>query len=292
MKTIKERYQAIIPAFEEIINNYDDKLPSELDYSNAHHEDSLILMHGWKLTYSFSHTSAGEEIVNVIISHRMTNTSYFTIKRNNEIEDHKYWSGFSSLHDELEKSKFRASDRLRLINTNFGINNTLDTLALKKHLHLGFFWENSSPFSQWYKKQFQAQGLSFNSAEQYMMFNKALLFEDEEIAGKILETSNVRKQKELGRNIINFDQKVWEENARRIVYEGNYHKFNQNQDIKEILISTNNKLLVEAAPNDTIWGIGLSANDKMALDKPNWKGTNWLGYILTQLRDDFNLTKM
>ena len=55
-------------------------------------------------------------------------------------------------------------------------------------------------------------------------------------------------------------------------------------ELKEILLSTGNKVLVEASPKDTIWGIGLSVNDENIEDKNCWRGTNYLGYELTRLK--------
>lgn len=44
--------------------------------------------------------------------------------------------------------------------------------------------------------------------------------------------------------------------------------------------------MVEASPVDTVWGIGLDQNDTRAWDRSQWKGTNWLGVVLTRLRED------
>lgn len=62
-------------------------------------------------------------------------------------------------------------------------------------------------------------------------------------------------------------------------------KFSQNEELKNHLFSTFPKTLVEASPMDRIWGIGLSKDDRRALNKETWKGQNLLGYILTRLRD-------
>lgn len=148
------------------------------------------------------------------------------------------------------------------------------------------FWENSSPFSQWHKCSFRALGLRFNSAEQYMMLMKALLHNDLESAEKIMATSDVRKQKEFGRQVRNFDDKLWFANCRRLVYEANKYKFTQNPQLLNKLLDTDNQYLVEASPYDTIWGIGLAADDPHANDPKHWKGKNWLGEILTLLRED------
>jgi len=43
-----------------------------------------------------------------------------------------------------------------------------------------------------------------------------------------------------------------------IVKKGNIEKFKQNKDLETYLLSTKNRILVEASPVDTIWGIGLT----------------------------------
>ncbi len=149
-----------------------------------------------------------------------------------------------------------------------------------------FFWSNNSPFSNWYKVSFKDEDNEYNCSEQYMMYKKAKLFGDEEIAENILQTSNPGKQKALGRKVKNFDNQIWESNCKQIVYEANFLKFTQNSNILSRLFKTKGTTLVEASPVDNIWGIGLAENDSRALDRHEWKGKNWLGEILTKLRED------
>ncbi|BDB03689.1 NADAR family protein [Clostridium botulinum] len=149
-----------------------------------------------------------------------------------------------------------------------------------------YFYGSSNPLSQWHKVRFQENNIVYSSAEQYMMYAKALLFNDQEIAKKIITSNNPRDIKAFGRKVKNFDKEVWNANCKRIVYKGNYYKFNQNSALKKYLIETKGLILVEASPYDKIWGIGLSEEDPRAWDSNQWLGTNWLGIVLTRLRDD------
>ncbi|MEM0996052.1 MAG: NADAR family protein [Bacteroidota bacterium] len=149
-----------------------------------------------------------------------------------------------------------------------------------------FFWRTNSPFSQWHPSNFVVEGQPFNCAEQYMMWGKAQLFGDAEIAAQILEAAQPRDQKALGRKVRNFDRTVWSKHAREIVYRGNRAKFTQNPDLRKFLLATGDATIVEAAPNDAIWGIGISEEEARTTDPSAWPGTNWLGEILTKLREE------
>lgn len=148
-----------------------------------------------------------------------------------------------------------------------------------------YFWKSHSPFSQWYMAKFIIDGIEFNSAEQYMMYMKAVLFGDEEISQKILKVKMPSQHKALGRKVKNFQQEVWESNCKKIVYDGNYAKFSQNSELKQKLFETKGTI-VEASPVDRIWGVGLSEDDPRIKDRRRWRGKNWLGETLTQVRDD------
>jgi len=147
-----------------------------------------------------------------------------------------------------------------------------------------FFWKG--PFSQWFPSKFHWNELDWTCAEQYMMAMKAYLFQDEETFNKIRKTTDPREHKKLGRQVKKFDLNKWNENAKDIVYIGNYQKFIQNHDLKMKLLNTKGTTLVEASPYDKIWGIGLSQHDARCMLRKQWLGTNWLGEILTKVRND------
>ena len=126
-----------------------------------------------------------------------------------------------------------------------------------------FFWGHTpaksgeitqSCLSQWWKCDFTEGGINFCCAEQYMMYRKALLFEDHEHADDILKTKDPKTIKALGRLVSNFDDKVWNEHKSEIVLQGNICKFSQNPELKAYLIGTGDRILVEASPYDRVWG--------------------------------------
>ena len=150
-----------------------------------------------------------------------------------------------------------------------------------------FFW--GGPFSQWFKAAFTIDDQVYNCAEQYMMAEKAQLFSDHETRALILKAKAADVQKRLGRQVKGFKASLWDEKARNIVYVGNRAKFTSHPNLLQILFNTEGTSLVEASPNDVIWGIGLAADAEDAQDRSKWHGTNWLGETLQCVRDDLLL---
>lgn len=141
-------------------------------------------------------------------------------------------------------------------------------------------------FSQWYPSKFEDErGIEFNCCEQWMMYCKAEKFNEPEIMKKILATNDPKEMKKLGREIKNFDKEIWDSMAYDIVVMGNIMKFSQNPELWEILKKTNDKILVEAADYDSIWGIGLKAEDAVTVSQQEWKGLNQLGKALMETRE-------
>lgn len=140
--------------------------------------------------------------------------------------------------------------------------------------------------SQWWEgRAFEVDGVRYETAEHWMMAEKARLFQDEEILQEILKTKSAAKVKKLGRKVKNFDAGVWFDHSLEIVTKGSFHKFNQNKDLKTYLLQTGNKVLVEASPYDAIWGIG-TTSDAPNVENPNtWRGTNFLGFALMEARE-------
>lgn len=173
------------------------------------------------------------------------------------------------------------------------LTNKFDQGEILKFL---FFWGHSNTlkedvgkfcFSQWFELPFIIDGITYKTAEHWMMANKALLFNDSGIYQKIINAKSPGEAKELGRQVLGFDEQIWIANRYDIVVKGNVHKFNQHPPFADFLINTKDRILVEASPIDKIWGIGLS-KDAEQIDNPYfWNGQNLLGFALMEVRDFF-----
>ena len=92
--------------------------------------------------------------------------------------------------------------------------------------------------------------------------------------------------KALGRQVRGFDAKVWDEIKLGVVLNASYLKFSQTTPLRDFLLQTVSKVLVEASPVDKIWGIGMSANEQNAQNPAKWRGQNLLGFALMRGRDE------
>lgn len=144
--------------------------------------------------------------------------------------------------------------------------------------------EANGCFSNWYLSDFCVRDRKFSSMEQYMMYQKAVLFQDTEIAEQILQTTDVGKIKTLGRLVKNYEDAIWSGMRQVIVYQGLLEKFRQNDELKQKLLATQDHILAECAVQDKIWGIGLSMKDERRFDRKEWQGQNLLGFSLMCVR--------
>lgn len=143
---------------------------------------------------------------------------------------------------------------------------------------------SNAVFSQFYARPFEIQGQIYQWAEQWMMANKALLFGDEEALQRIRLAADPQECKEIGRQVRQYDDIHWSAIRYAVVLAGTLAKFRQNRDLRDYLVSTGDEILVEAAANDTVWGIGLHRDHPSIGDALNWRGLNLLGFALTHAR--------
>jgi ribA/ribD-fused uncharacterized protein len=170
----------------------------------------------------------------------------------------------------------------------------IDKFDKSETIEFIFFWGHTNKqnepvgkfiFSQWYPSVFTVEDVVYKTAEHWMMAQKARLFGEEDIFQKIIETEKPGEVKALGRQIRNFDETKWNVWKYEIVKTGSIYKFHQNKLLKDYLLGTGGKMLVEASPSDFIWGIGLAQDAKLIEDPHTWRGSNLLGFALMEARD-------
>lgn len=142
----------------------------------------------------------------------------------------------------------------------------------------------ASCLSQWWPSPFTVDGVTYASAEHWMMAGKARLFGDAEAAERAVAAKSPAEAKKVGRLVRDFDGDVWERERFGLVVAGSVHKFGQNVELGGFLLGTGDRVLVEASPMDRIWGIGLTADDPRAEDPATWRGLNLLGFALMEAR--------
>lgn len=151
-----------------------------------------------------------------------------------------------------------------------------------------FFHKPEEPcgfLSNWYLSDFVLDGIKFTSNEQYIMYQKCRIFGDDVSAEAVLQTNDVDKQQQIGRNASGYNDNVWAGMRQLVAVKGLYAKFSQNDNLKQILLATGEAYLVECAVGDTTWACGISLYDKDRFDSSKWRGQNILGFALMEVRN-------
>jgi ribA/ribD-fused uncharacterized protein len=118
-----------------------------------------------------------------------------------------------------------------------------------------------------------------------MMAGKARLFGDDDALATVLATPDPRAAKAAGRRVRGFDGPRWHAAGYDVVVQGNLAKFSQHDDLRDFLLATGGRVLVEASPSDRIWGVGLARDHADTLVPSRWRGLNQLGFALMEVRD-------
>lgn len=155
-----------------------------------------------------------------------------------------------------------------------------------------FFWGHREPrsgvdsacLSQWYPSPFSVDGVTYATAEHWMMAGKARLFGDVEAERRAVAAPHPKAAKTIGRQVRGFDEQRWVDARFELIVRGNVAKFGAHDDMRAFLLGTGDRVLVEASPLDRLWGVGLAADDERAGDPQRWRGLNLLGFALMEAR--------
>jgi ribA/ribD-fused uncharacterized protein len=173
------------------------------------------------------------------------------------------------------------------------------------------FFGKDDPPSNWFFAPFFVRGLRFPTNEHFIMYCKARLFGDTDAAAAILgddvaarrllsgtsrlwladrPADDPARAKALGRAVRGYTEPMWAAKRRFYAKTGARAKFTQHPPVCATFLETAGTLLVEASPYDRLWGVGLAASDPRILDRAAWRGSNLLGYVLTELCEELAAT--
>ena len=144
----------------------------------------------------------------------------------------------------------------------------------------------SDCFNRWYESKFSIETREYWCAEQYVLAQKACIFEDAETFKNVLAAKSTHQISDLVRQVKNFDKVKWNQIAIPVLIYANYQKFIQDHSLLKNLLDTGDQILVQASPNDCIWGNGLSEDDPSAKNPNAWRGQNLLGFALMTVREE------
>ncbi len=161
-----------------------------------------------------------------------------------------------------------------------------------KYLH---FWGHTprrdgtlgaSCLSQWWPSPYTVDGVTYATAEHWMMAAKARLFDDADAERAVLAARTPAEAKNAGRLVRGFDEAIWARERFGVVVTGSVHKFASDPALRDFLLGTGERVLVEASPLDRVWGVGLAADDPRIQDPEKWRGANLLGFALMGARGE------
>ena len=93
-----------------------------------------------------------------------------------------------------------------------------------------------------------------------------------------------REAQAAGRKVRGFDEAKWEQHREAIVAEGTRLKFESSPELKQVLLGTGDRPLIEANHEDRIWGIGFDATAAPG-NRERW-GMNLMGIALQKVREE------
>ena len=160
----------------------------------------------------------------------------------------------------------------------FGMGGVRRLLDVEKHYGRFFLW--SFKFSNVHDKfhfiepEIIINHVTYPGPEQYFQGEKSTGMPDHEKIVKQMATASPMRSFEIGRH--GSCRPDWENVKDDVMKVATYAKFNQHDELKNLLIETHGHLLVQFKPGDDYWGTG-----------PNGTGLNRLGDILMEQRNFF-----
>ena len=141
-----------------------------------------------------------------------------------------------------------------------------ERICSKSDLNTYGFFGHLHPFSNFHQVPFTYQGHTYHSSEQMIQHLKAVHFDADDIATRIMSTSTALECKNLAREIPNYNPDGWNSIAQEMCKEGIKAKFMQNPFLQSVLLSTGKRVLAECCLDQT-WGTGVPLQDDQVLNQ-------------------------
>ena len=197
---------------------------------------------------------------------------------------------------QLKKSAFISVDKLIVEGRTYTVD-TLSSLpselqpqnvSTKSNGSITAFYTSASPLSNFYPSPVKddESGITFNTSEHFYQYCKAKEFGDVESMDKIKMAKSPLEAYRLGRKVSNYNRSQWEALSPDVMFRVCKAKYLQHPQLRDFLSKTGDTELVEASPFDLFWGVGISLRNLNSLfQKDNWKGKNWMGKVLSKVRE-------
>ncbi|CAF0796903.1 unnamed protein product [Adineta steineri] len=137
-----------------------------------------------------------------------------------------------------------------------------------------YFYDLDAPygeFGNFYPAPIQLDGLTWPTSEQYFQAQKFILQREQYM--HILESPTPRKAFDYARAHTSLVRSDWDYVKDDIMYDACLAKFQQHPKLKELLLSTGDRTLIEHTKNDSYWA-----------DGGDGTGRNQLGITLMKVR--------
>lgn len=126
-------------------------------------------------------------------------------------------------------------------------------------------------YDNFFVSPFRENGVVFQSTEHYYQYHKCVNDYDR---NNVL-TASIEDVYSVGQTVEITDN--WEERKLDVMFQGNYLKFTQNENLRDSLCNTSESDMIDVPSNafgSLFWGSGI-----------NGEGKNWNGKILMAVRD-------
>eukprot|EP01084_Bolivina_argentea_P209342 356602_1 len=193
------------------------------------------------------------------------------------------------------KGKRKGDGKLWKINNGFNNKNKNNYQRKRgiKYINDCVFFAGTVWLSSYYHCKFTIDNFEYTSVAQFVLSQQAKIFGDNERYNNLLKSSfdatphktyDHKAPKTGIRKCKNFDVNIWKQYGDKLMWKATLEKFKQNENLKHLLLETQNKIIVEAT-DDQVWGIGINIDHPNILNEKKWRGDNKMGQLLGKVRN-------